>query len=99
MADGLQDYNTSEPTVDQVHGVEGDSSEPDEGVVAACQEEERNHVDGSHDTGSANELRQNSCGGLAVVDPPEAETDIGCEVSTEEESLQTTGERANVDSS
>lgn len=102
IADGvgksLKNHNSSKPAVNQVHGVERDTSELDDGVVAAGQDEKRNHVDDSHDTRTAKKLAS-TCREAAVVDLPDTETDVDSEVSNEEEALKAAGQGSNVEGS
>lgn len=97
MRNSLEDYNASKPAVDQVHGVEGDTGELDDGVVASCEEEQGNHVDDSHDTSAVAELTGGGSVTLAPVNLPHAQPDIGGEVADKQKSLQTAGQCANVD--
>lgn len=88
VGNGLEDDNSPKPAMDQVHGVERDTSELDDRVVAASQEEERNHVHDGHDTRSGEECA--SAGReAAVVDLPDAESDVDGEVADKEEGLET----------
>ena len=99
VGNGFQDGDPSKPTVDEVHGVERNSSKLDDGVVASGEEEQRNHVDDRHHTGTVAELC--SRGGIALVpvNPPDAETNIGSKVAHQHEGLETAGQRADVEGS
>ena len=52
----LEDNDSPKPAVDQVHGIERDASELDDGVVATSKQEQWDHVDNGHDTRAAEEL-------------------------------------------
>lgn len=99
MCDSLEHRNPSKPAVDQVHGIKGDTRELDHGVVAASQEEEGNHVDGSHDAGTIANFLAKWSEGLVEIDAPDDKTDVGGEIANEQESLQTARKRTNVDGS
>lgn len=94
MCNSLEDYNSSEPAMDQVHSVERDTGKLHDGVVATSQEEERNHVDNSHDARTAEEFAS-TCREAAVVDLPDTETNVDRKVAHEEESLQTARKRSD----
>lgn len=85
--------------MDQIHGVEGNSSQSDEWVVAASQEEEGDHVDDSHNTASVAELSCRCRKVLVPVNAPDSESYVGCKVANKEERLEAAGQRADVDSS
>jgi hypothetical protein len=93
----LEDDNSPEPAMDQVHGVERDTGELDDGVVAASQEEERDHVHDRHDTRTAEKLTSTGRE-AAVIDLPDAEPNVDGKVADQEEALETAGERANANS-
>jgi len=97
VGDSLEDDNSSKPAVNKVHGVERDAGELDDGVVAASQEEERNHVHDRHDTRTAEELTSTGRE-AAVVDLPDAESDVDGKVADQKEALETAGECANANS-
>lgn len=97
VGDSLEDDNSSKPAVDQVHGVERDTGKLDDWVVAASQEEERNHVHHRHDTGTAEELTSTGRE-AAVVDLPDAESNVDGKVADQEEALETAGQGANANS-
>lgn len=97
VSNGFKDSDSSEPTVDKVHGVERDSGELDDGVVASGEKEQRNHVHDRHDTGTVAELCSRGVIALFPIDPPDAEANIGSEVAHEQESLESAGESSNVD--
>lgn len=96
VRNGLENDDSSEPTVDKVHGVEGDTSQLDDGVIAASKKEQGNHVDDSHDTRAAQKLTSTSGIG-AVVNPPHAESNVDTKVAEEEKGLQAAGQCANTD--
>ncbi len=53
MDDSLANNDPSEPAVDQIAGVVRHLEKGDQGVVSACQEDERNQVHSRHDAASA----------------------------------------------
>ena len=97
VGNSLEHNDSSKPAMDQVHGVEGDTSELDDGVVASSQKEERDHVDDRHDTRTAEELT-GALGVAAVVDLPDAETNVDSEVAHKEEGLEPAGKGSNSNS-
>lgn len=99
VRNGFKDNDPSEPTVDEVHGVERNSGDLDDRVVASSKEEQRNHVDDRHDTGTVAELSSGGGIALAEVDLPHAESAVGSEVAQKHEGLKTAGERTDVDGS
>lgn len=92
----LEDHDTSEPAVNQVHGVEGDTGQLDDGVVATGQKEEGNHVHDSHDTGTAKELASTGRE-AAVIDLPETESNVGGKVANKQKALETAGQGSHID--
>lgn len=92
---GLEDDNATNPTVDQVEGVERDARDLDEGVVAASQQEEREHVHDAQHTGTVAELTGSTL--AAEVDVDDGEGDVHARVQDQVDGLQTAGEGANVD--
>ena len=94
VGNSLEDDNPSKPAVDEVHGVEGDARQLDDWVVAASEEEEGNHVDDGHDTGAAEEFTS-ARGKGAVINLPDAETNVDAQVANQEEGLQAAGQGAN----
>ena len=93
----LKDNDTSKPAVDQVHGIERDTGELDDGVVAAGQEEEGDHVDDRHDARTAEKLTGTGRE-ATVVDLPDAKSDVDGEVANQEEALKTAGQSAHAES-
>ena len=75
----LKDHDTSKPAVNQVHGVEGDTSQLDDGVVATSQEEERQHVHDRQNTGTVSNLCSNIT--AAPMDAEDTENDVHCQVT------------------
>lgn len=96
MGKSFKDHDSSKPAVDQVHGVERNTSELDDGVVAASQEEERDHVYDGHDARTAEKLAS-TCREAAVVNLPDAESDVDSEVANEEEALEAARQGSNVE--
>ena len=85
MSNGFEDNNPSEPTVDEVHGVEGNAGDLDDGVVTSSEKEQRDHVDDGHDTSAVAELSSGGGIALAHVDLPHAQSAVGSEVAEEHE--------------
>jgi hypothetical protein len=94
----LENHDTSKPAVNQVHGVEGDTGQLDDGVVATSEEEEGNHVHDRHDTGTAEKLASTGRE-AAVIDLPETESNVGSKVANKQKALETAGQGSHVDGS
>lgn len=98
VAESLEYNDTSNPAVDQVHGVKGKVGKHDDWVVASCEQKERDAVHDRHDTGTVAEGAGNGCiVGVVVVDPPEAESNVGRKVAQQHEGLQTAGKGTDID--
>lgn len=69
--------------MDQIHGVERDASKLDDGIVAAGQKKQGNHVDDSHNTGAVADLASDGGIVLLPVDAPDGKSNIGAEVAQE----------------
>jgi len=80
VRNSLEDDNPSKPAVDEVHGVERDTRQLDDWVVATSEEEQGDHVDDSHDTGAAEEFTS-ARGKGAVINPPDAETNVDAQIA------------------
>ena len=96
MGKSLKDNNSSEPAVNQVHGIERDTGELDDRVVTTGQEEERDHVDDGHDTRTAEKFTSTGRE-TAVVDLPDAESDVDGEITDQEEALKTAGKSTHTE--
>lgn len=56
MEEGHEDDNTTKPSVHEVVGIKTYLKERDERVVAACKDDERDHVDHRQHAGSSTQL-------------------------------------------
>lgn len=95
MSESLKNDDAANPAVDKVEGVERDASDLDEGVVATSEEEEREHVHDTQDTGAVTEL---GCSALrAPVDEDDGEGNVHASVASKVDGLKTAGQSTNVD--
>lgn len=49
-------HNPAKPTMDEIEVVERDVEESDQGVVAACHNHQRNHVDNCKSAGAVSKM-------------------------------------------
>lgn len=98
MDEGLENGNTAKPSVDQIVSVKGDSQERNKRVVSSSQKEERNHVESGQDAGTVADLGGSNLKTLGIGDLDDTEDDIGGEVGSEEQKLESRGKSADVDS-
>lgn len=97
MDERLEDDDTSQPSVEEVEGVERDAEELDERVVAAGKDEQRNHVDDGQISGAVSDEGGDGLEGPGKVDGDDAKGDIGGKVGHEEDELEPRGKCPDVD--
>ena len=97
MDERLEDHDASQPSVEEVEGVERDAEKPDERVVSAGEEEEGNHVNRGQVSRAVSNERGDGPERPRIVDRDDAESDIGGKVADQEGELESRGKCPDVD--
>ena len=97
MSKSLQSHNTTQPTVEEVEGIERDAQPADERVVATGHEEQWDHVGDGEGSSAVDEHGRGSADWLGEIDTHNTESDIGGEVAGEEDELKAGRKSSNID--
>ena len=95
--DGFEDDDPTDPSVEEVEGVERDPEDPDQRIIPACEEEEPDHVDNAEMAGTSSELGNQHGYVFGVVLQPGAIDDIAGEVDDQDQGVQSRWHGADVD--
>jgi len=91
MANRLQDNNSSDPSVNEVVGVERDPEKRDQWIVSDSKKEKRNHIGDRKHARPIAEFGKDLTRRAVPVNGPDRETNVSSEENEKEDRLESCG--------